>query len=106
LHTRPDLFEECSKVTDSIYWGGDFERLCFLISTKQFDHSSIRFFVGYSGWTSGQLQTEIDNNSWIITDGNENPLFEEQDKLWRNVLRNMGGKFKVMSNFPTDPSLN
>ena len=106
LHTRPDLFDECTRVTDSIYWGGEFERLSYLISTKQFDNNSIRFFVGYSGWSAGQLQEEINQNAWFIAKGSENALFEEQDKLWRSVLREMGGKFKVMSNFPTDPSLN
>lgn len=106
LHTRPDLFEDCAKVTDTIYWGGNFERLCFLISTKQFDNDSIRFFVGYSGWSPNQLQAEVDQKAWIMANGSHNSLFEEQDKLWRNVLREMGGKFKVMSNFPVDPSLN
>ncbi len=107
IHTRPDLFDECQKVNESVYWGGDFERLKFLVSTKQLDSQSIRFFIGYSGWGPGQLDTEVSKNSWIIADGETHNFFEEDDqKLWRTVLKDMGGKFKVMSNFPEDPSLN
>lgn len=107
LHTRPDLFDECTKVTEDVYWGGDFDRLRFLISTNQFDNKTIRFFVGYSGWEPDQLQEETNEKVWIITDGENNDLLTDNvDQLWRNVLSNMGGNFKVMSNFPEDPRLN
>ncbi len=107
LHTVPDLFEDSTKVTEHIYWGGDFERLKFLASTKQLSHNNIRFFIGYSGWGEGQLKAEIGKNSWYITDGEINNFFlEDDEQYWRTVLEDMGGKFKVISNFPEDPSLN
>lgn len=107
LHTRPDLFEQCNRVTEHVFWGGDFDRLKFLLSTKQLDKDSLRFFIGYSGWSAGQLVEEIQKNSWIITDGEINNFFlEDEDKLWRRVLQDMGGKFKAIAHFPEDPSLN
>lgn len=107
LHTIPDLIDNSQQVTENIFWGGDFEKLKFLASTKQLNHDNIRFFIGYSGWGAGQLNMELSQNTWFITDGEINNFFVEDDeKYWRTVLKDMGGKFKVMSNFPDDPSLN
>ena len=69
--------------------------------------ADIRFFLGYSGWTPGQLQEEIDKNVWIVNNNAVNKLFNlEADTLWRSILRQMGGKYKVLSNYPVDPRLN
>ena len=107
LHTRPDLFDDCMLVTDNIYWGGKFEELTYYISTKQIANDEIRFFIGYSGWGVEQLEAEIKENTWMVHDGKQVALFEDDtEKLWRSVLRDMGGKYKVISNFPIDPSLN
>lgn len=55
LHKRGDLFSDATEVQEGIYWGGDFERLIFLLDTKQLQPEEIRFFFGYSGWEEGQL---------------------------------------------------
>ena len=107
LHRRGDLLADSTEVKDGIYWGGDFERLIFLLETKQISQEEIRFFFGYSGWEKGQLTRELKDNSWFIGDGIMSYLFEEEPKqLWRTALRNMGDRYRVIANFPENPSLN
>ncbi|MBX0334682.1 YqgE/AlgH family protein [Pontibacter sp. HSC-14F20] len=95
------------QLNDNLYWGGDFEALRTLIGTGEVKPEDIKFYLGYSGWTPGQLQEEIDKNVWIVNNNAANKLFNlEADTLWRNILRQMGGKYKVLSNYPVDPRLN
>ncbi len=106
IHNLPEL-PDAIQLGENLYWGGDFEKLRILIGSGQVPATSIKFFLGYSGWTPGQLQEEIDRNVWIVNNIAANKLFNlEADSLWRNVLRGMGGKYKVLSNYPLDPRLN
>ncbi|HMI67022.1 MAG TPA: YqgE/AlgH family protein, partial [Cyclobacteriaceae bacterium] len=67
-----------------------------------------KFFVGYSGWSQGQLEEEMEMDSWIVTDKvTEELIFETNPKImWQKVLKNMGGRLSVYSNYPADPRLN
>ncbi|WP_347159195.1 YqgE/AlgH family protein [Pontibacter chitinilyticus] len=106
IHNLPDL-PQAVKLGEELYWGGDFELLRARISTGLVKATDIRFFLGYSGWTPGQLQEEINKNVWIVNNNAANKLFNlDAESLWRNVLRDMGGKYKVLSNYPLDPRLN
>ncbi|RIJ41645.1 YqgE/AlgH family protein [Pontibacter oryzae] len=106
IHRLPGL-HQAVKLAQDVYWGGDFEMLRTMIDTGQVKKDDIRFFLGYSGWTPGQLQEEIDKNVWIVNNNAANKLFNlDTETLWRSILREMGGKFKVLSNYPDDPRLN
>ena len=107
LH-RCESLENPSKILDGIYWGGDLESLLFLADTKQLTGMDIRFFLGYSGWGPGQLETELKEDSWIVCDYvNSELLFETDPKMmWKKALSNMGGRFSVYSNYPVDPRMN
>lgn len=107
IHRFPSL-EGSVEIVNGLYWGGDFDQLVSLMDTHQVEERDIRFFVGYSGWDKDQLEEELDTNSWIVANLN-NPeiIFESgQSNMWKRVLRDMGGKFNVYSNYPSDPRLN
>ncbi|MFN8358027.1 MAG: YqgE/AlgH family protein [Spirosomataceae bacterium] len=107
IHRRPDLIEHSTLVTDKLYWGGDFEQIKRMLNVGSLPPNDIRFFVGYSGWSPGQLDDELKQNSWIVTRTSSEMIFDSPvDQLWRSVLRAMGGEYKVMSHYPTDPRLN
>jgi putative transcriptional regulator len=96
------------EIVDSVFWGGDFDNLITLTDTKQLSNSDIRFFLGYSGWGPGQLDSELEQESWIVCDFVTNQLLFDTppELLWRKALDNMGGRFSVFSNYPLDPRMN
>ncbi|MGK7395322.1 MAG: YqgE/AlgH family protein [Candidatus Cyclobacteriaceae bacterium M3_2C_046] len=105
---RSGQMEGSIEVGNGIFWGGNFEQLQILIGNHQLNRDNFKFFVGYSGWAGGQLEMELKEKTWIIY---ENPTAEEvfdydPNDLWKKVLDNMGGKYKMMSNYPIDPRLN
>jgi len=107
IHRLSNL-EESIEVMEGIYWGGDFDQLVSLIETKQVAASDIKFFLGYSGWSVGQIDEELKEDSWIVSDKvNEELLFDiKAESMWQYALKRMGGRFSVYSNYPQDPRLN
>ncbi len=105
---RNSSMENTSLILDGIFWGGSVESLLLLSDTKQLLGNDIRFFLGYSGWGPGQLESELQEDSWIVCDFvTQELLFEtEPNVMWKKALDGMGGRFSVYSNYPTDPRLN
>lgn len=108
LHKSPETLQGDKKIVDGVYWGIDFEGLMSSINTRQVSGDELKFFVGYSGWSPGQLMEELNAKSWIVYKKATPELVFEMnpDELWREALKTMGGKFRVISNYPTDPRLN
>jgi putative transcriptional regulator len=66
-----------------------------------------RVFAGYSGWGPGQLEAEMDVDTWIIDPARVEDVFTDQpDLLWSKVLRRKGPEYQQMSRMPYDPSMN
>ena len=78
-----------------------------LIDTKQITPDEIRFFSGYSGWSEGQLENEISEKSWIVANASKDQILNPDVKsLWKTLMKSLGKKYSIMSDFPEDPSLN
>lgn len=107
IHTLGDQLDGAVELTKGIYWGGNFEQLRVLVNSGNVTDDEIRFFIGYSGWDEGQLNGEMEEDSWIISDIEPKDLFDTSpDDLWRALLKKMGGKYRLMSNYPVNPRLN
>jgi putative transcriptional regulator len=66
-----------------------------------------RVFVGYAGWSPGQIEAELDEESWIVVPAEPDDVFsDDPDELWSSVLRRQGGPLALLSSTPPDPSLN
>lgn len=66
-----------------------------------------RVFVGYSGWGPGQLEAELDQDSWIIEPAREDDVFTDAPELlWSRVLRRKGPEYHRLSRMPFDPTMN
>jgi len=94
------------KVSDKIYWGGDFRVLRKLINDELILPSQIRFYLGYSGWTQGQLDDELKKNLWLVSDINSSEIFEFDGDLWREKVSQLDEKYSIWNNFPESPTLN
>jgi putative transcriptional regulator len=67
----------------------------------------MRIFAGYAGWSSGQLEGEIEAGGWYVVDAEaRDPFSPEPDRLWRTVLRRQRGNLALVATFPDDPTMN
>ena len=67
----------------------------------------VRVFAGYSGWSPGQLEAELEEEAWILEPVAPGDVFSERpDDLWSAVLGRKGGQFTLLARMPEDPSVN
>ncbi len=105
---RIDSIADAIEIVDGIFWGGNFEQLLSMIENHQIDPFDIKFFLGYSGWSPGQLAEELKADSWIVSDKvTQDLIFETPpEMMWKKSLQSLGGRFSVYSNYPVDPNMN
>lgn len=66
-----------------------------------------RVFAGHAGWAPGQLDSELEDEGWIVADLEpDDPFTEDPDGLWSTVLQRLGGSFALVARMPDDPSVN
>jgi putative transcriptional regulator len=66
-----------------------------------------RVFAGYSGWGPGQLEAELEEESWLVEPAEGVDLFPGAgDDLFGSVLRRKGGTYRMLALMPEDPSTN
>ena len=107
LHNLGDLIPKSVLVEGNIFWGGDIDNIRELIKTGKINKSQIRFFLGYSGWSAGQLERELKENSWVIAKVNSNIVLNNSgDDIWKKVLRGFKNKYKMWADFPDSPEMN
>jgi putative transcriptional regulator len=107
LHQYPDLIPGGQEVLKGVFWGGDFEMVVKSILSGAVDPARIRFYVGYSGWSDGQLGDEMKEKTWLTVKANRQLVFHKNfEEIWKDALRHLGGDYEIMVNFPIDPQLN
>lgn len=107
IHTLGDIIPNSVKVIQNIFWGGDFEVVKRLLESGNLNASTIRFFLGYSGWQSNQLDDELAENSWIVSDFKPEEIMTPMNKhFWKKALNRMGTKYQMWANFPENPQMN
>ncbi len=66
-----------------------------------------RIYAGHAGWGPGQLEGEMEEESWIVEPPRREEIFaEDADGLWSAVLRRKGREYALLSTMPPDPSVN
>jgi putative transcriptional regulator len=107
LHTLGSLVPGSIQITNTVYWGGDFEHLKRMINEREASSHSVKFFAGYSGWAPGQLDGELAENSWVVsTLSDDNIMTRDVDDIWEKAMSQMGDIYKTWTNFPRNPAFN
>jgi putative transcriptional regulator len=107
IHRIGLLLPGSIRVTSNLYWGGDFEILKSMIAEKQVHPCDIHFYLGYSGWDSGQLEDEIKEDSWLVTDVEEEIIMRDANQVsWSDFVKKAGNRYSIWENFPENPNFN
>ena len=107
IHRCPGLITSGERITEDIYWGGEYDEMVALLKANKLSKQQIRIFLGYSGWNADQLEGEIESKSWLTTYGTSKLVFINDVKLtWAEALKQLGGKYEQLIHYPTDPQLN
>ena len=108
IHKVPHLIDDSIEIANGIYWGGDFEKTISLINEQIISEEDIRFFLGYSGWSSLQLDQELTSKSWVVVrnDYKSKLIQKSSEAFWKEKMVELGGNYLLWSNAPENPSLN
>ncbi len=108
IHNIPDLIPNSIEISNGIYWGGDFECTKELINKGKIGRRNIRFFLGYTGWEEQQLESEMNDNSWIVAQNSyKNKIIgKSSTHCWKEQIIELGGEYLIWSNAPENPHLN
>ena len=105
LHTSHLEGQQLLRITEGVYLGGDLPYLHEMLE----DENSPPVFLcfGYAGWATGQLEREFLDGSWFTYPATKELIFDTPpEKLWRNLLMQMGGRYATLSTIPEDLSVN
>lgn len=107
LHRLGYLIDGSKEIIPGLYWGGDAQQISDLILMRKISEEDIMFFVGYAGWSSGQLESELRSNSWVVSSAtNETLSTVSHENLWSHLLNRLGKNYSFWKNFPVAPNHN
>ncbi len=106
IHTLGDKIQGSIHIKDELFWGGNFEELKSVILSGKAKADQVKFFVGYSGWSPGQLEEEISGNSWLVAEVDPKRVMKSTRNLWLESVKNAGRHYETWQNFPEDPNSN
>src|SRR5690554_2534545 len=108
IHSVPELIKNSIEISNGVFWGGDFRAIVDLINNRVISENDIRFFLGYSGWSSLQLDEELNSKSWIVANNvYESAIIQKSTiAFWKEKMLELGGNYLIWSNSPENPNLN
>ncbi len=71
------------------------------------ERPAVRFYVGYSGWASGQLEGELEADAWVVLRATREIVFHpDPQKAWAEVLARTGPLYQIILQTGFKPSMN
>lgn len=106
IHNGKQTEDPGIEVIPGVYMARSFDTMLEVLSS---DDIQFKVLQGYAGWSSGQLESEFDRLSWVVSDMVDPSIVfseEESEDVWKNSLRKKGGIYKYFVEHTKDPSLN
>ncbi|WP_042720822.1 YqgE/AlgH family protein [Flavobacterium sp. B17] len=101
------ITETYVEITPDFYLTEDIEKIISAVLNNELNINDVKIFSGYSGWTSMQLDGEIQRKVWTVVDiYNLDYTLPNDQTLWKSIMQNLGGEYLLWANSPEDISLN
>ncbi|MDR6158575.1 MULTISPECIES: YqgE/AlgH family protein [Chryseobacterium] len=95
------------EITPEFYLTEDIENIISAVLNGELNINDVKIFSGYSGWTSMQLDDEIQRKMWTVVEVyNLDYTLPNDQTLWKSIMQNLGGEYLLWANSPEDISLN
>ncbi len=97
IHTLGDSIIPGARLyTPGLWVGGDFDTAIEYVNAGYPAEGMIRFFVGYSGWDAGQLEAELEEDTWaVMHQGRHQGLIAlSGDACWHEAVRGLGPDYR------------
>lgn len=107
IHSLEDQIPNSKHIKDNIYWSANINRVLELNNLGMVNSQNIKFFIGYSGWQNDQLESELKQNQWIISDITADLLWQTQQKLiWSKSIKKLSPEYDQWLVVPENPNYN
>ena len=109
IHTLGDIIPGTQPLGNGLWIGGEFDPMLSIINDRYELEGNIRFFLGYSGWSDGQLEEELSRNVWAVSpmSGSGHELLKgDGDAHWHRAVRSLGTDFRGWLYHPQNPMVN
>ena len=105
VHGQSSLSD--TEILSGVHFTADVEKLEQLVARND---DGLRIFVGHAGWTSGQLEDELEAGGWMTTPAKQNQVLQSDDDLWDKVTKQIGNSMLFsalgIKHVPKDASMN
>ena len=103
----PRPLPELEEVSPGIHMGMSWDALEHVLPNIENPNVSLRFFMGYSGWGSGQLGEEMNQRSWLTCDAQDRYVFTScEEDVWPGAVQSLGKEYEYLLQAPVDPRNN
>ena len=108
LHRVPTEIAGGVELAEGLYLGGELDSLAeYLAARGEEARSDVRLVIGYSGWSAGQLESELTHGSWLPARLDVEAVFlDDTTAAWRRVIRSIGSRAAGLEDLPPDVSWN
>ena len=104
LHNDDQIAADDDAVLPGLYYTTEKDMIEMLLREPP---SKLKFIVGYSGWSGGQLEEELKSGSWLLTPASLQRVFGPIDSLWNRLVSEASlSQWLNPKLIPEDPSLN
>ena len=108
IHNLGSRLGPCVEVIPGIFVGADIDQVISYLEEGGEAEGHLRFFLGYCGWSPGQLSAELSANTWTV---NPHPdgaglLNGNGVSYWRKEVRQLGEDYRSWLVVPENPSFN
>ncbi len=80
--------DDVTQVIAGLYFAGSMDVLRAIVEAPP---SRVRLFLGYAGWSGGQLEAEMASGAWLVAPLSLDVVFGvDPEKMWEHVVRGLG----------------
>ncbi len=107
IHTCGNIITGAEYLKNGLYWGGSIQSVNNAIENNLAKPENFKFFVGYSSWSEGQLDDELEEKAWWVSECNNDIIFtDDLEDMWGNLVKHLGKNFEHLASAPIDPRWN